>query len=153
MYCVYLTNTSFQQSFTVIYHSKQTHNIGTTWCKSQGAWKPVQLAAKRSRIHLVWNMQVGCYAFHFDLNLTLNSAGLPTSSRYHHLFTSTAANHGSTNTSAWWEWNRIEQNDRRFIQYATCWNPTTTWTPLSSPWRCKYSHWKYDPGLTIMNWP
>jgi len=75
-----------------------------------------------------------------------SSSGLPTSFCYHHLFTSTATNHGSTNSSARWEWNRIEQNDGRFIQYTTCWDPTTTQTPLSSSQRGKSSHWKYDPG-------
>ena len=69
-----------------------------------------------------------------------SSSGLPTLFRDHHLFTSTAANHGSTNTSASWAWNRIEQNDRRFCQYPTRWNPTTMQTPICSLRRCKCSH-------------
>jgi len=78
-----------------------------------------------------------------------SSSGLPTSFRYHHLFTSTAANHGSTNTSPRWQWNRIEQNDGHFMQYATRWQPTTMQTPLRSPRRCKCSHRRCDPGLTV----
>jgi len=80
-----------------------------------------------------------------------SSAGLPTSFRYHHLFTSTARNHSSTNTSASWVWNRMKQNDGHFIHYATHWDPTTMQTPLSSPWRCKCSHRKHDPGCTVKN--
>jgi len=60
-----------------------------------------------------------------------SSSGLPSSFCYHHLFTSTAANHRSTNISARWEWNRIKQNDGHFIQYAARWDPTKTQTPLS----------------------
>jgi len=78
-----------------------------------------------------------------------SSSGLPPSFSYHHLFNSTAANHGSTNTSARWDWKRIEQNDGRFIQYGTRWDPTTMQTLLSSPQRCKCSHRKYDPGQTV----
>jgi len=81
------------------------------------------------------------------------SSGLPTSFHYHHLLTSIAANHGSTNTSAKWEWKRIEQNDGHFIQYATHWYPTIMQTPLSSPWCCKCGHQKYDPGLTVQHCP
>ena len=36
-----------------------------------------------------------------------SSSGPPSSFCYHYLFTATAANHGSTNTSPRWEWNRI----------------------------------------------
>jgi len=80
-----------------------------------------------------------------------SSSGLPTSFRYHHLFTSTAPNHASTNTAAGWEWNKIRQNDGRFFRYAICWDPTSMLTLHSSPRRCKCSHWKYDPGRTVTN--
>jgi len=83
--------------------------------------------------------------------LLSSSSGLPTLFHYHHLCTSTAANHGSTRTAARWEWNRIEQNDGRFIIYTTCWDATTPQTPLSSPRRCKCSHRKCDPGRTVDN--
>jgi len=84
--------------------------------------------------------------------ISLSSAsGHPFSFRYHHLFTSTAANHGCTDTSARWEWNRIKQNDGHFIQFANHWDPTTTQTPLSSLRCCKCSHRKYDPGRTVNN--
>jgi len=85
--------------------------------------------------------------------LLSSSSELPTSFRHHHLLTSTAANHGSTKTSARWEWSRIEQNNGRFIQYTTRWDPTTTQTPLSSPRHCKCSHQKYDPWCTVKNCP
>jgi len=78
-------------------------------------------------------------------------SGLPTLFHYHHLFTSTAANHGSTSNATRWEWNRIEQNDGRFIRYATRWDPTTPQTTLSSPRRCKSSYRKHDPGCTVEN--
>jgi len=80
-----------------------------------------------------------------------SSSGLPTSFRYHHLFTSTAANHGSTIISASWAWNRIEQKEGRFFQYTNHWDPTTTQTPLSSPRLCKCSHWKHDTGRRVVN--
>jgi len=80
-----------------------------------------------------------------------SSSGLPTSFRYHHLFTSTGATYGSRNTSARWEWNRIKQNDGHFIQYATRCDPTTTQTPLCSPQYCKCSHQIYDPRCTVEN--
>jgi len=82
-----------------------------------------------------------------------SSSGLPTLFHYHHLFTSKAAYHGSRNTSARWEWSRIEQNDWRFIQYPTCWDPTTTQKPLSSLRHCKCGHQKSDPGRTVENCP
>jgi len=78
-------------------------------------------------------------------------SGHPTSLRYHHLFTSTAANHASTNTSARWEWRRIEQNDWRFIRYATHWDPNSTQMPLSSLQWCKCGHPRYDSGRTVKN--
>jgi len=82
-----------------------------------------------------------------------SSSGLPMLFHYHHLTTSTAASDSSTNTAARWEWVRIEQNNSRFIQYATRWDPTTMHTPLSSPQRCKCSHWRYDPGCKVKNCP
>jgi len=80
-----------------------------------------------------------------------SSAAHPTSFHYHHLFSSTAAFHSSINTSASWAWNRIEQNDGHFCEYASRWNPTTMQTPLG--WlRCyKCSHRKHDPGRTVEN--
>jgi len=36
----------------------------------------------RSRFHVVQNAQVGCYASHFDLKLTIYSSGLPTAFHY-----------------------------------------------------------------------
>jgi len=80
-------------------------------------------------------------------------SGLPTSFRYHHLFTSTPANHGSRGTSARCEWIGIEQNNELFIQYSTCWDPTAVQTPHSPPRRCKCSHPKYDPGCRVENYP
>jgi len=65
------------------YLCKQTDNFGLTLCKSHNSRKPVQPAAICSRIHLVQNVQVGCYAFHFDWKITIYSSGLPTSFRYH----------------------------------------------------------------------
>jgi len=83
MCCSYLTNTIFRRSFTLIYCHKWTQIIGPTWCKSQDCWNPVQPAAIHARIKSVLNMQVGCYAFHVDLKLTIYSSGLPTSVCYH----------------------------------------------------------------------
>jgi len=82
-----------------------------------------------------------------------SSSLLPAKFRYHHLFISTAANHGSTHTSARWDWNRIKQNDGQIIQYATLWDPATMQTPLSSPRHCECSHRKYDPGHIVKNCP
>jgi len=82
MYCCDHTNTRFRRSFTVIYRCKETPKTWPTWCKSQDGWKPVQLAAMFDRIHLVETEQVGCYACHFDLKLTIYSSGLPTCFRY-----------------------------------------------------------------------
>jgi len=82
MYHLYHKNMWFRQLFTVIYPCEQTHNIGTTWCKTQHGRQPVQPAARCDRIHLVQIEQVGCYPCHFDLKLTIYSSGLPTSFRY-----------------------------------------------------------------------
>jgi len=82
-----------------------------------------------------------------------SSSELPTSFHYHHLFTSTSANHGSTNSSARCERIGIEPNDGHFIQYANCWHPTTAHTPLSPQRCCQCSYWKYDPGRTLEGGP
>jgi len=82
-----------------------------------------------------------------------SSSGLPTSFLYHHPFTSTPANHGSTDTSALCEWIGIEQNDGHLIQCTTSWDSTTTRTELSPPWRCKCSNWKYDLEHKVENCP
>jgi len=82
-----------------------------------------------------------------------SSSGLPVSFCYHHLSTSTAANHGSTQTSVRWEWNRNKQNNGHFIQYPTRWDQTPTQIPLCSSRRCKCSHRKYEPGHTVKNCP
>jgi len=148
MCCVYLTNIRFQWSFTTIYPWKQTNKINPTWCKLQHGWITMQPAVIHSRIRHVYNVHVGCYAFPFDFQLSIYSSGLPTSFCYDHLITSTPANHGSTNTSARCEWIRIELNDGCFIQYATCWGPTTMQTPRSPRQRCECSLWKYHPGPT-----
>ena len=42
----------------------------------------MQPAAMRNRIHLVYNEQLGCYACHYDLTLTIYSSGYPTSFQY-----------------------------------------------------------------------
>jgi len=46
----------------------------------------------------------------------------------------------------------IGQNDGRFIQYATRWDPTTKLVPFSPPRCCKCSHWKktLDAQLKIV---
>ena len=77
-----LKNTRFLGTFTGIYPWNQRHIIGCTWCKSRDGWQLVQSAAMRNKFHLVWNEQVGCYACHFDLKLTIYSSGLPTSCHY-----------------------------------------------------------------------
>jgi len=82
MYCLYPTNTTFRRLFSVIYHCTQKHNIAPIWCKSQDGWKPVQPAAIRCRIQVLYNVQVICYASHFDSKLTIYSSGLSTSFRY-----------------------------------------------------------------------
>ena len=87
----------------------------------------------------------------FQFFLWSSRSGLPTSFCYHYLFTFTAPNLGSTNNSARWEWKRIEQNNGRFIQYITRWDPTTTQTPPTSPRRCKCSNRKYVAGHTVKN--
>jgi len=53
MYRCYHSNTGLQRSVTVIYPSKQSHNIRQTWVKSQDGWQPMQPAAMRRRIHPV----------------------------------------------------------------------------------------------------
>jgi len=82
MYCFYHKNTRIRRLFTLIYSSDHTHNMGPTWRQSQDGWQPVQPAAMRNKIYLVWNEQVGCYTCQFDLNITIYSSGLPTSFWY-----------------------------------------------------------------------
>jgi len=151
MYCCNLTQLRFRRSFTVIHPCIQTHNIGLTWCKSQDDWQPVSTGSYAHQdstwveraswlLHMSFWLEANYLFFRTSYFFSLSSSsGLPTLFCHHHLFTSTAANHGSTNTSARGEWNRIEQNDRHFIQYASRWDPTTTQTPLSSPRPCKCS--------------
>jgi len=78
-----------------------------------------------------------------------SSSELPTSSRYHHLFTATPAHYGSTDTSARCEWIGIEQNDGRCIPSGTHWDPTAMGTPLCPLRCCESRHRKYDPGRTV----
>jgi len=80
-------------------------------------------------------------------------SGRPTSFRNQLLFTSTGTNHGSTYSAARWALNRIEQNDRHFCQFATCWDPTTTHTPPTTPQHCQCSPPKSDPGRSVKHCP
>jgi len=108
-------------------------------------------------------MQHGCYSLNSNFRITIYLSELPTSFRYRlskdyslhfviiFLFTSTQANHISSNNTWRYEWFRLEQNDGHFIQYAIYWDTTRTQTPLSLLQRCKYYHWKYVPGCTVQN--
>jgi len=66
-----------------MYPTKHANNIGPTWCTLQEGGIPLQLAAKRSRIHLEYNIQIGYFIFQCDMNLTIYSSELPTSLHYH----------------------------------------------------------------------
>jgi len=48
----YLSNMRYQRSFTAMYPSKQTNNIGSIYCKSRDRGNHLQLAAIPSRIKL-----------------------------------------------------------------------------------------------------
>ena len=73
----------FRPSFTSIHPHMPTHIIGPTWCKTQDVRKPVLPSATRSRIHVEYHVQVGCYPFHLDLKLPIYSTRLPTAYRHH----------------------------------------------------------------------
>jgi len=60
----------------------------------------------------------------------------------------TSASHGSTNTSARCDWNRIKLNKGRFIACAPGWDTVATQTLGSLAWHCYCSHRKYDPRCT-----
>jgi hypothetical protein len=159
MGCIYLINMRFQQTFRWNYPCKQSHHIGPTWCKWQVQWDPMRFAVICWRIHLVKNIQVVCYTLHYGLKLAVYSSRLPTAFRYHlaqylphlstinFLFTATIADDGSITTWARYMRIRIQQNDRRFMQYTTPWDTTTMQTPLSPlrPCDCtklKFDHWR-----------
>jgi len=158
MYCVYLTIMRFRQLFTMVDPGNQTQTDldkiagqletrSTGSCTQQDA-SCVEGASWLFRIPF-W-LEVNFIFLRTSHFFSLSSSsGLPTSFHYHHLFTSTAAIHGSTNSSARCEWNRIEQNEGLFIQYTTHWDATTTQTPLSSPRHYKCSHRKYNPRCKV----
>ena len=165
MYRLYHTNTRLWWSFTVIYPCGQKHNIrrnlvqiagwvatSATGSDAQQDWSCVERASWLLRMPFWLNANYIFLRTSLFFSLS-SSSGLPTSFHYHHLFTSTAANHGSTNTSARWRLNWIKQNNWRFFQYSTHWDPTTTQIPHSSLWRCKYSHQKHDPGRPVHHCP
>jgi len=64
---------------------------------------------------------------------------------------STTASHGCTKSSARSEWIRIDPNDRRFNEYAICWNTAATETPGSPLWHFWSSRQQYDPGRSFQN--
>jgi len=73
----------FRLSYPAMHHWKETNNIGPNYCKSRDGGKPLQIAVIRSRIHVQYNVQVGCYLCHSDMKLTIYSSGHPMSFRYH----------------------------------------------------------------------
>jgi len=46
-------------------------NIGRTYCPSRGSGIPLQLAAIRGSIQLVYKEHFGCFLFHSDMKLTI----------------------------------------------------------------------------------
>jgi len=80
---VYLAIMWLRLSYTEMYPCSQTNRIRPTDCTLRGGEKPQQLADILSKIHLEYNKHVGCYLFHSDLRLTIESSGLLTSFRYH----------------------------------------------------------------------
>jgi len=80
---LYWTIMRFRLMYTSIYPTKQTNNIGLTYCKLRVGGKPLQFAYIPSRIHLEYNLQVGCDLFHSHMMLTIYSSGLPISFCYH----------------------------------------------------------------------
>jgi len=68
---VYRTIMRFQLSYAPIHLWKQINNIGPTDCKSWESGKPLQFAVTCSRIHVEYNIQVGCYLLDSEMELTI----------------------------------------------------------------------------------
>ena len=83
MYLLYLTIIRFQMLYDTVYPQKQMNNIGPAYCKSRDGGKPLQHAVKSSRMRDEYNVQVGCFLFHSDMNLIIYSSWLPSSVHYH----------------------------------------------------------------------
>lgn len=79
----YLAIIGFLPSYALIYHWEHTYDTGPTSSISRDGGKPRQLVLICSRIHVQYNIQVGCYLLHSDMNLTIYSPGLPPSFRNH----------------------------------------------------------------------
>jgi len=139
---LYLPNTRYQLSFTSMYPCTQTNKQTSS----------DRLTANRGTVGITSNFSqyaAGCILSRMCKLSVIHS--LVTSSLLYipqdfplfviiFLTFSTAASHGSTNTSSWCDSNQIEPNGGRFIHYAPGWDTATTQTPVSPARRCNCSH-------------
>jgi len=147
--CSVLSIKRFQLSKPSVYPCKQIDNTGSTYCKVQDSVNPVTPAAIHSRIHHEYNMQVGCYLFHFDLKITIDSYELPTSFRYHLslLFNNTISSLLKHICIMWVDQNKLI--NVHVIQCGTGRHTASTQTWVSPPWHCICCYRKYDRGCTF----
>ena len=135
----------FRLLYTAIYACWQTNNIRPTYCTSQGGGKPLHLVDIRRRIHLQYEKHLGCYLFHSDMKLTIESSGHPTSFRYHlpllfHTRKSWIHNNPShwradRIQAAWRALHRIRHSLAHSNNADTCWSTATLLMYPPGMWR------------------
>jgi len=139
----------FRLPYTLIYPWQHTNNTRPTDWKLRDGGKPLQLVVICSRIHIQYNVQVGCYLFHSIRNLTMYFSGLPTSFRNHLplLFHTTKS----------WTNKHLSQvatdpkHANQWALYPICHslahskNADTSWSTVMLPMNPR----KYDPGCTF----